>query len=77
MTSTTWRPLHHGMSPESVALHAEQRANGLTPLPVHLFLVDAVDESRHRTACDGGLGEWITGDSTQITCRECMEWAHA
>lgn len=57
---------------------AEERARGLTPLPIHLMLVDDnATPERGRTACDGGLGGWITGDVDQVTCHPCVEQMHA
>lgn len=56
-----WRPLRRGLSDEAVALMAEQREAGQTPLPVHLMLVnDTGPRERSRSACRGGLGEWVT-----------------
>jgi hypothetical protein len=71
-----WRPLRRRLPDEAVAFHEEQRAAGLTPLLVHLMLVNTVTE-RGRTACGGGLGEWVTGDADQVTCRPCIEQVHA
>ncbi len=73
------RPLRHRLSDETVALMAEQAANGLTPEPVHLMLVDdSGPRERGRTACnDCCLGEWVTGDAEQVTCRPCLEQVHA
>ncbi|WP_123391356.1 hypothetical protein [Nocardioides aurantiacus] len=59
-----------------MALMDEQRAAGHKPLRVHLMLVND-DTGRGRTGCDGGLGEWVTGDTAQVTCRPCLEVAHA
>ena len=75
---SAWRPLRHRLSDEAVAVMAEERAAGLLPLPVHLMLVDDHDPAeRSRTACGGGLGEWITGDVEQVTCGPCAEQVHA
>lgn len=72
------RPLRRRLSDEAVALMDEQRANGLSPLPVHMMLVDeSGPQERGRTACGGGLGEWVTGDVTQVTCHPCVEQVHA
>lgn len=72
------RPLRRRLSDEAVALMDEQRAAGLTPLPIHLMLVEeTVDGERGRTACDDGLGEWVTGATEQVTCRPCIEQVHA
>ena len=72
------RPLRRRLSDESVALMAEQAAAGMRQLPVHLMLVDeSGPQERGRTACDGGLGEWVTGDVEQVTCRPCLEQVHA
>lgn len=72
------RPLRKSLSQESIDLMNEERAQGFTPLPIHMMLVeeDASGE-RGRTACDGGLGEWVTGDIEQVTCRPCLEQVHA
>lgn len=72
------RPLRHRLSDESVALMAEQTAAGMRQMPVHMMLVDeSGPQERGRTACDGGLGEWVTGDIEQVTCRPCIEQVHA
>lgn len=72
------RPLRHQLSDESVALMNEEVAAGMTPLPVHLMLVEEDGPvERGRTACGGGLGEWVTGAMEQVTCRPCMEQVHA
>ncbi len=56
----------------------EERAVGLTPLPIHLMLVDeSGPQERGRTACGGGLGEWVTGALEQVTCGRCVEQVHA
>jgi hypothetical protein len=59
----------------------EQRANGLAPAPVHMMLVDEVgDREVGRVACGdvvGSWGEWVTGDTGQVTCRPCLEVVHA
>lgn len=72
------RPLRRRLSDEAIALMADQRAEGHTPQPVHLMLVDDDgSQERGRTACNGGLGEWVTGDMDQVTCRPCIEQVHA
>jgi hypothetical protein len=78
MREGKWRPLRHRLSDEAVALMAEEVASGLTPLPVHMMLVDdSGPRERGETACGGGLGEWVTGDGEQVTCRPCLETVHA
>lgn len=78
MSAEHWRPLRHRLSDEAVALMAEQEANGQRQMPVHMMLVDdSGPRERGRTACDGGLGEWVTGDARQVTCRPCLEVVHA
>lgn len=72
------RPLRRRLPDEAVAMMDEQRAAGLTPLPVHLMLVDeSGPREQGRVACDGGLGEWVTGDIAQVTCPVCLEQVHA
>lgn len=72
------RPLRRRLSNESLELMAKERAQGFTPLPVHLMLVEeTVEGERGRTACGRGLGEWVTGASEQVTCRPCLEQVHA
>lgn len=72
------RPLRRRLPDEAVNLMDEQRAAGKTPLPVHLMLVDeSGPQERGRTACGGGLGEWVTGDVDQVTCGPCIEQVHA
>ena len=72
------RPLRHRLSDEAVTLMAEQTAAGMRQMAVHLMLVDdSGTQERGRTACDGGLGEWVTGDIEQVTCRPCVEQVHA
>lgn len=72
------RPLRHRLSDEAVALMAEQSAAGMRQMPVHLMLVDeSGPRERGQTACGGGLGEWVTGDGGQVTCRPCLETVHA
>lgn len=72
------RPLRKRLSDEAVAVMDVERAAGLTQLPIHLMLVEetAVGE-RGRTACFGGLGEWVTGATEQVTCQPCLEQVHA
>lgn len=70
--TTRWRPLRRGLSKETLVLMEQHRRQGATPLPVHLLLVDVDDERHSRTACLGGLGEWVTGRHGQITCRACL-----
>jgi hypothetical protein len=78
MSEHRWRPLRHRLSDEAVALMAEQAANGQRQMPVHLMLVDDGGlRERGRTACGGGLGEWVTGDAEQVTCHPCLEQVHA
>jgi hypothetical protein len=61
-----------------MALMADQSAAGMRRMPVHLMLVDdSGPQERGETACGGGLGEWVTGDSGQVTCRPCLETVHA
>lgn len=77
-TSSRWRPLRRRLSDEAVASMAEQVAAGHRQMPVHLMLVDDNGPRElGRTACDGGLGEWVTGDVEQVTCRPCLEQVHA
>lgn len=72
------RPLRRRLPDEAVALMDEQRAAGMTPLPVHLMLVEETTTGdRGRVACDRGLGEWVTGDVDQVTCHPCLEQVHA
>jgi hypothetical protein len=72
------RPLRHRLSDEATILMAEQTAAGLTPLPIHLMLVDdSGPRESGRAACDGGLGEWVTGDVEQVTCQPCLQQVHA
>lgn len=61
------RPIHHRLA-------GEIDSSGL---PVHLMLVTDDRPQKSRTACGGGLGEWITGASDQVTCRSCLETVHA
>ncbi len=76
MSGVGWRPLHRRLADEAIALMDQQRAEGLKPRPVHLMLVN--DETgRGRTGCDRGLGEWVTGDVTQVDCAGCLEVIHA
>lgn len=78
MSGEVIRPLRRSLSSESVAFMAEQRAAGLTPAPVHLMLVRETSAGeRGETGCGGGLGEWVTGDATQVTCLPCLELVHA
>ena len=71
------RTLRRQLSDEAIALMDEQRANGVTPAPIHLMLVDeSGPHERGRTACGGGLGEWVTGASEQVTCDACVEQVH-
>lgn len=77
MSGERWRPIHRRLPDEAVALMAEQRAAGQTPSPVHLMLVDDADpRERSRTGCGRGLGEWVSGDAAQVTCRTCLAVAH-
>lgn len=72
------RPLRHRLSDEAVALMNEQRAAGMTPLPVHMMLVDeSGPREQGRSACGHGIGEWVTGDISQVTCGPCIEQVHA
>lgn len=72
------RPLRRRLSDEAVALMNEQREAGHTPLPIHLMLVEeTATGERGRTACGGGLGEWVTGAIEQVTCHPCVEQVHA
>jgi hypothetical protein len=41
------------------------------------MLVTDDDPQKSRTACGGGLGEWITGAGEQVTCGPCLEVVHA
>lgn len=59
----------HGLPDEARALVAEHGQ------PVHLRL--SAPGHYPRTACDGGLGEWWTGKSTEVTCPACLEVVHA
>lgn len=78
MSEPRWRPLRHRLSDEAIALMAEQTAAGMRQMPVHLMLVDDGGiKERGRTACGGGLGEWVTGDGDQVTCLPCIEQVHA
>ena len=63
---TGWRPIHHRLKTQPPEGHI-----------VHLMLVTDDDPQKHQTACGKGLGEWISGDSRQITCKECLETVHA
>ena len=72
------RPLRRRLSDEAIALMAEQRAAGGTPAPAHMMFVEETPAGeRGRTACGGGLGEWVTGDVGQVTCQPCVEQVHA
>lgn len=73
------RRLRHELSADTVALIDAQRANGLTPLPVHLMLVHESDGREvGEVACRGSaLGEWVTGNGKQVTCPGCLETVHA
>jgi hypothetical protein len=72
------RALRRRLGDEAVALMEEQRAAGLTPMPVHMMLVDeSGPQERGCVAGGGGLGEWVTGDVGQITCHPCLEQVHA
>jgi hypothetical protein len=74
----TLRPLRRRLGDEAIALMDEQRANGLTPAPIHMMLVDdSGPRELGRVACDGGLGEWVTGDMEQVTCPACITQVHA
>lgn len=65
------RPLRRSLSVEAL------EAIRASPVPVHLMLVDDSGPiERGNTVCNGGLGEWITGDSKQVTCQACLEQVH-
>ena len=42
---------------------------------VHLRLRD--DGHYPITGCGGGLGQWWTGKTTEVTCADCLELVHA
>jgi hypothetical protein len=72
------RPLRKSLSQEAIDLMNEQRAQGFTPLPIHMMLVEeTASGERGRTACNRGLGEWVTGAIEQVTCPPCLEQVHA
>ncbi len=78
MSDERWRPIRRRLPDEAVTLMAEQRAEGLAPQPVHVMFVNEADpKERSKTGCGGGLGQWITGDVGQVTCRPCLEVVHA
>lgn len=72
------RPLRRRLSDEAVEHMEQQRAAGYNPMPVHLMLVDESGPREiGRVACGGGLGQWVTGDVDQVTCKPCIEQVHA
>ncbi len=78
------RPLRHSLSQESVAYLAESKAKGEPLADIHLMLVDDSGEREiGKTAClwsdarANPLGEYVTGDSQQVTCQACLEQVHA
>lgn len=76
--SEQWRPLRRRLGDEATELMDEQRANGLTPAPIHMMVVDdSGPREIGRTLCGGGLGEWVSGDTSQTTCHPCLELVHA
>ena len=80
------RPLRRSLSPETMAFLASYREEtGREPVPVHLMLVDDSGPLEvGKTACVRSgtpgytvLGEYVTGDSAQVTCQACLELVHA
>ena len=67
VSAAPWRPIHRRLSDAWAQ-------SGMT---VHLMLVTDDEPQRSRTACGGGLGQWITGAGEQVTCPECLETVHA
>mgnify|MGYP000911939076 CR=1 FL=1 len=67
MGERTWRPIHRRLQP------VDGMPEFYNFLPVHMALVTDDDPQQFRTACDGGLGEWITGDVEQVTCLACQD----
>ena len=70
MSEEVWRPIH-------MSLRDDIPEVMLTSNPIHLALVTDDEPQKFKVACENGLGGWITGDSKQVTCPECLEVAHA
>ena len=72
MTAATgaWLPDGHGLPDEAREAIADEGGT------VHLRLTHT-DSRACQGACGGGLGEWWSGRSTDVTCRACLEWVHA
>lgn len=70
MSDGPWLPDGRGLPVEARELNALHQA------PVHLRLTNP-DRSIARGACDGGLGQLWTGDTSEVTCPVCLELIHA
>lgn len=64
---SVWRPIHKELSEEAIKIGGT----------IHLAMVTDDDPQQFTTACTHGLGDWITGKGSQVTCDDCKEFVHA